>query len=59
MSSTITKRSDGRVTDRMENYTKFWNVDTSKEGDADNAKRLESYADVVNGQFYLWLFFPP
>ena len=55
MSSTgaIDKRSDGRVTNRIENYTKFWNVDPLKEQDADNAKRLDSYTDVVNGQFHL------
>ena len=50
---TIDKRSDGRVTDRMENYTKFWNTDPLKEENADNAKRLDSYTDVVNGQLLL------
>jgi len=51
MSSTGAKRSDGRVIDRMENYTKFWNADPSKEQDADNTKRLDSYTDVVNGYY--------
>jgi sterol 24-C-methyltransferase len=50
----IDKRSDGRVTDRIENYTKFWNADPLKEQDADNAKRLDSYTDVVNGQLHLF-----
>ena len=50
---TIDKRSDGRVTNRMENYTKFWNTDPLKEENADNAKRLDSYTDVVNGQLLL------
>ena len=47
------KRSDGRVTNRIENYTKFWNADPLKEQDKDNAKRLDSYNDVVNGQLHL------
>jgi len=53
MSSTgaIDKRNDGRVTNRIENYTKFWNADPLKEQDADNAKRLDSYTDVVNGYY--------
>lgn len=53
MSSISVKRSDGRVTNRIENYTKFWNADPLKEEDADNAKRLDSYTDVVNGQLHL------
>lgn len=53
MSSTGVKRSDGRVANRIENYTKFWNANPLKEQDEDNAKRLDSYADVVNGQFHL------
>ena len=53
MSSTGTKGSDGRVSNRIENYTKFWNADPSKEQDADSTKRLDSYTDVVNGQFHL------
>ena len=57
MSSTGAKRSDGRISNRIENYTKFWNADPLKEQDADNAKRLDSYTDVVNGQFPLWPMF--
>ena len=48
------KCSDGRVTNRIQNYTKFWNVDPLKEQDTDNVKRLDSYTDVVNGQLHLW-----
>ncbi|KAF8814976.1 delta-sterol C-methyltransferase [Phlegmacium glaucopus] len=51
MSSTGVKRSDGRVDDRIENYTKFWNTDLSQEQEADNAKRLDSYTEVVNGYY--------
>ena len=49
----IDKRSDGRVTNRIENYTKFWNMKPLKEQDKDNAKRLDRYSDVVNGQLHL------
>ena len=52
--ATIDKLSDGRVSNRIENYNKFWNADPLKEQDADNTKRLDSYTDVVNGQFHLW-----
>ena len=55
MSSTGVKRSDGRVDGRIENYTKFWNADPLKEQETDNAKRLESYTDVVNGQSHFCL----
>ncbi len=50
MSSITTARSDGRVDNRIENYTKFWKVDPNAEEDQDNEKRLDSYTDVVNGQ---------
>ena len=42
-------RSDGRIENRVENYTKFWKKDLNQEGSGDNEKRLESYTDVVNG----------
>ena len=54
MSSTGVVYNDGRVENRVENYTKFWKKDPTTEGEADNDKRLESYTDVVNGE----LFFP-
>ena len=44
---------DGRVNDRIQNYTKFWNADPLKEQGKDTTKRLDSYTDVVNGQFHL------
>lgn len=40
---------DGRVVDRMENYSKFWQKDLNKEEDVDNQNRLENYTEVVNG----------
>ena len=59
MSSTGAKLSDGRVNDRIQNYTKFWKPDPLKEGETDNTKRLDSYTEVVNGQFHLIFFLKP
>ncbi|KAH8829486.1 delta-sterol C-methyltransferase [Flagelloscypha sp. PMI_526] len=42
---------DGRVTDRVDNYVKFWQKDKSKESAEDNSNRLENYTDVVNGYY--------
>lgn len=44
-----TQRDDGRIDNRIENYTKFWQKDLKKEESNDNDKRLDSYTDVVNG----------
>jgi len=44
-----TQYTDGRQERRVENYTKFWQKDLAKEGEADNQNRVESYTDVVNG----------
>jgi hypothetical protein len=44
-----TQYTDGRQESRVENYTKFWQKDLGKEGEADNQNRVESYTDVVNG----------
>ncbi len=41
---------DGRVNDRIENYTKFWQKDMGKEANVDTENRLDSYTDVVNGE---------
>ncbi|KAF8155764.1 delta-sterol C-methyltransferase [Crassisporium funariophilum] len=51
MTSTGVKRDDGRVDNRIENYTKFWHADPSKEQEVDNDKRLDSYTEVVNGYY--------
>ena len=40
---------DGRVGSRIENYSGFWQKDTSKEAQADSDTRVENYTDVVNG----------
>ena len=50
MSSTGVQMNDGRVESRVENYTKFWKTDPTKEEEADNKKRLNSYTEVVNGE---------
>ena len=41
--------ADGRHEKRMNNYTKFWQQDMSKEKDVDTANRIDSYTEVVNG----------
>lgn len=48
-SAQTASRADGRVDDRIENYTKFWQKDPNAEKDVDNENRLSSYTDVVNG----------
>lgn len=48
--------ADGRQTQRIENYTKFWQKDLSKEKDGDTQGRLESYVDVINGTLFIYLF---
>ncbi|THU81749.1 delta-sterol C-methyltransferase [Dendrothele bispora CBS 962.96] len=45
------KHADGREDSRIQNYTKFWQKDTSKEAQTDNENRLDSYTDVVNGYY--------
>ena len=42
-------RADGRQDDRVQNYTKFWQQDTKDETEVENANRLNSYTEVVNG----------
>jgi len=42
---------DGRVQNRVENYTKFWKKDLKTEGAQDNDDRLDKYTDVVNGYY--------
>ncbi|KIK56503.1 hypothetical protein GYMLUDRAFT_174142 [Collybiopsis luxurians FD-317 M1] len=43
--------ADGRSDSRIQNYTKFWQKDSSKEGETDSANRLDSYTEVVNGYY--------
>lgn len=51
MSSTTVQTDDGRIQNRIENYSKFWQKDPNKEQDVDNQNRLESYTEVVNGNY--------
>ena len=44
-----TRLDDGRVGSRIENYSGFWQKDTSKEAQVDSDTRVENYTDVVNG----------
>jgi len=43
--------ADGRVKDRISNYTDFFHKDSAKDGDAEKENRLENYTDVVNGYY--------
>ncbi|THH14408.1 hypothetical protein EW146_g5919 [Bondarzewia mesenterica] len=48
--STPTSR-DGRVGQRIENYTAFWQKDANKEAAVDTENRVENYTDVINGYY--------
>ena len=45
--------ADGRVKDRVANYTGFWQKDMSKEEAVDTENRIDSYTDVVNGASFI------
>ncbi|PPR02935.1 hypothetical protein CVT24_012165 [Panaeolus cyanescens] len=47
--STGVKLSDGRVANRIENYSKFWDKDLKTDQTGD--KRLDNYTEVVNGYY--------
>ncbi|KAA1472447.1 hypothetical protein DENSPDRAFT_838721 [Dentipellis sp. KUC8613] len=49
MASTI--QLDGRVGDRIENYTGFWQKDMNKEKKNDTVNRVENYTEVINGYY--------
>ncbi|EAU81938.1 sterol 24-C-methyltransferase [Coprinopsis cinerea okayama7 len=51
MSANTIALKDGRVQNRVENYTKFWKKDLKTEGQSDNDARLDKYTDVVNGYY--------
>ncbi|KAK1227761.1 Delta(24)-sterol C-methyltransferase [Marasmius sp. AFHP31] len=61
---TAAPRADGRQDERVQNYTKFWQQDTKDETEVDNANRLNSYTEVVNGYYdgatdlYEWAWGP-
>ncbi|TDL18780.1 delta-sterol C-methyltransferase [Rickenella mellea] len=42
---------DGRVNQRIENYTNFWQKDMKQEQKVDTENRVDSYTDVVNGYY--------
>lgn len=50
-SATTTALADGRVGNRIENYTKYWKDDLNNEDSQDNEKRLDNYTEVVNGYY--------
>jgi hypothetical protein len=41
--------ADARSTDRINNYTKFWDKDREHEKTQVQDTRVENYTDVVNG----------
>jgi len=43
--------TDGRVQNRIENYTGFWQKDLKKEQGVDNETRVDNYTEVVNGYY--------
>lgn len=47
MSASSTALKDGRVQNRIENYTQFWQKDLKT--DENNKTRLDQYTEVVNG----------
>ena len=47
--------SDGRVQNRIENYTGFWQKDAGKEHENDNVNRVDNYTEVVNGKYLLFV----
>jgi len=49
MSPAVT--ADGRVQNRIENYTGFWQKDAVKEQEAHNVNRVDNYTEVVNGYY--------
>lgn len=52
MSTSSTQQlADGRVQNRVENYSAFWQKDKSQESSTDLGNRLDSYTDVVNGYY--------
>ncbi|KZS92828.1 hypothetical protein SISNIDRAFT_412328 [Sistotremastrum niveocremeum HHB9708] len=42
---------DGRVIERIKNYTNFWEKDSTKDTDAERDNRLTNYSDVINGYY--------
>jgi sterol 24-C-methyltransferase len=48
-STTRATLADGRVNDRIANYTAFWEKDSKNDGETQKANRLDNYTEVVNG----------
>ncbi len=42
---------DGRVNDRIANYTAFWEKDSAQDGVAQRENRLDNYTEVINGMY--------
>lgn len=50
--------ADGRVKERVSNYTGFWEKDAANDNETQRANRLENYTDVINGQCHISSHFP-
>lgn len=48
------QHADGRVGQRIDNYTKYWEKDPGQEGETHSNNRVGSYSDVVNGSFFFF-----
>ena len=48
--------ADGRVKQRVENYTGFWQKDMNNEAKVDTDNRVENYTDVINGMCPIFTF---
>jgi len=46
-----TVMADGRVKERVSNYTGFWEKDSANDNETQKANRLENYTDVINGYY--------
>lgn len=44
--------ADARSTDRIGNYTKFWDKDREHENSEVQGARVDNYTEVVNGWSY-------
>lgn len=54
---TANQHPDGRVDQRINDYTKFWEQNPNQENETNNQNRLGRYTEVVNGPFFSFLLF--
>lgn len=49
--------AETRKTERVQQYAKRWDKDSSKDTDAHKQSRLDEYTEVVNGESCSWLWY--